>query len=157
MNHIQLISVALDLAASPNPTDAALRRSISTLYYSVFHKLMHFVAVTLAPGAEDKEHWKKLYRSLDHGTSKNRLEAIAKSEPALYPFSQLFTELLNLRHKADYDPSEFDSNQRQVIDKIEQTLLAFIDFDKITSEKRVDVAVTLLLPDRNDNGARRKS
>jgi hypothetical protein len=158
VNHYRsLVVVAMDLATTKAPSEAALRRSLSTLYYACFHRAMQFVADTLAPGAVGSPAWTKLYRALDHRPAKNRLALISENIPTLSPFSQLFGRLLDERQRADYDPAAFDLDSREMLSLIQDVVIAMGAFDTLTQDQRLEVAVALLLPERKEDSFQRRS
>lgn len=98
-----------------NVSQAALRRSISTAYYALFHLLV----------AETADRWQGspagvtgVQRALNHASMKNSSLAFAKSDwtdwhgiehsvpPALRNVAEAFAGLQEERHTADYDNHE---------------------------------------------------
>jgi hypothetical protein len=157
IDYRDLLIVAAQLAGPQDATEAALRRSVSTLYYAYFHRLMRFVADGIAPGASGSPGWVKLYRFLEHRQTRDRLTSIGKTVPALRPFSQHFARLLEERQRADYDPAAFSLTREDVLRLIRETIDAGTAFDALTKDERFEVAVTLLLPERKKDDLQRKS
>lgn len=102
------------------PTDADLRRSISTAYYAVFHSVLTAGADRFF-GAHNRGEvgYRLLYRAYDHGRMKSRCEQVAKEKldrseqerfgraafhADLVDFAQAFKRLQASRERADYDP-----------------------------------------------------
>lgn len=91
------------------PTQANLRRCISTCYYSVFHALAKACADGLVGSTKSRrpnKAWVEVYRGLEHGPSKNacsQARGIAFPED-LKAFSDAFVQLQETRHLVDYDP-----------------------------------------------------
>ncbi len=52
------------------PTQANLRRAVSTAYYAVFHSLAQTAADMLI-GRKRTSDWHQVYRALEHGNAKN--------------------------------------------------------------------------------------
>jgi hypothetical protein len=152
-----LLVVAVHLAKPQEANEAALRRSVSTLYYAYFHRLMRFVADGIASNASGSPGWAKLYRSLDHRPTRNRLASIGKSVPALGPFSQHFARLLDERQRADYDPVAFNLTREDVLRLIREMIDAGTAFDTLTKDERFEIAVALLLPERKEDDLQRRS
>ena len=94
---------------SKRPTQANLRRCISTCYYAVFHALAKACADGLVGATKSRrpnKAWVEVYRGLEHGPSKNacsNARGIAFPED-LKAFSDAFVQLQETRHLVDYDP-----------------------------------------------------
>ena len=92
------------------PNQTMLKRSISNLYYALFHEFCRQVAnlhVGSAPATQRTERYALIYRSLDHGRMKNYFSGTSKSRSVsarVTTLAQIFIDLLDARHKADYDP-----------------------------------------------------
>ena len=66
-------------AATPPPSEADLRRAISTAYYAVFHTLAASNAELIAGQPQSSVSayaWERVYRRLDHGRARNNLRAV---------------------------------------------------------------------------------
>lgn len=120
-----LKTAELLLSAEKNrPTEAALRRAVSSCYYALFHFLARECADLLIGGrgaARSLEAWRQVYRALDHGEvrSKCKNTTILKKFPhAIQRFAGNFIELQKKRHDADYDPFA-----RFAKDDVEQMIL----------------------------------
>jgi hypothetical protein len=118
--HDDLLTLGLQLVDVVPPTQANVRRAVSSAYYAVFHLLI----------AEATSHWSNpslrpaLGRGFDHGLMKTASNRV--SDTRLFPFvgadprdvtnlrsvAKAFAELQEDRHFADYnlikdlDPSE---------------------------------------------------
>lgn len=114
MNWEQLIAIARLLVEAPEhgetrgrPQQARLRRSISTVYYALFHALANSNADSLigtSPDIRQSEEWTRTYRALDHGPAKNSLNstsAMAMFPASLQDFGHTFIALQNQRHDAE--------------------------------------------------------
>jgi hypothetical protein len=133
------------------PSDAVLRRAVSTAYYAAFHALLGTIAemfTTDAPG-----QWRSrllFYRALDHVTARNRckklgLESLPKEEanffeipqfaPELRGFANVFVALQEQRHKADYDP-ELRLTKELALDAVEDATGAIHDLKSAGIDQR---------------------
>lgn len=97
------------LTATMHPTEAEIRRSISSSYYAVFHALAQVCANSLIGPIESKrpKHaWVEVYRGLNHGVCKKACEqANSVNFPeCIKKFADAFIQLQEKRHLADYDP-----------------------------------------------------
>ena len=92
------------------PTDANLRRAVSTTYYAAFHALSQSCADTLVgPYSADyaREHWVAAYRTLEHRQVRNKFANLGRMTSfsnQVRDFARRFNDLQDLRHRADYDP-----------------------------------------------------
>ena len=106
MNSHDLIETARGLTElSPRrPSQANLRRAVSTAYYAVFHCLAATVADALM-GKGRSDAWHQTYRALEHGSArracKNK-EALAGFPSGIQSFAETFSDLQRARHQADY-------------------------------------------------------
>ncbi len=106
----ELLELARELVERPpaNPTQARLRRAVSTAYYALFHLLID-EAVSKWP---IERHRNILARTFNHGAMKKACEEIVKKErrgdvpPALALVAETFIQLQQHRHTADYDNSK---------------------------------------------------
>ena len=55
------------------PTQASLRRAVSTAYYAMFHCLAYAAANVLV-GRDRSPAWHRVYRALEHGRARNACE-----------------------------------------------------------------------------------
>jgi len=109
-----LLKVGEHLAKQPKrgrPSQAKLRRSVSSAYYALFHALLLLAANQLVGSSPQKRQtlaWAKIYRSVEHGKARNCCVEVAKGRwPAsqdLQRFAAAFTSLQADRFDADYDP-----------------------------------------------------
>ena len=92
------------------PSNASLRRSLSTVYYAMFHTLAKTGADLLigelnTPCSE--QAWRRVYRGLDHGRAKlacRNQNIMSKFPSSIQEFGSFFVEMQEVRHSADYDP-----------------------------------------------------
>jgi len=108
-----LLRAARSLAkANPKrPSQAFLRRSVSTAYYALFDRLARLCADAFIGRAAGTERaWTQAYRVLDHGPAKTGcIEAANPGSAMGFPpeithFADAFVTLQALRHEADYNP-----------------------------------------------------
>ena len=106
MNPRDLIETARGLTElSPRrPTQANLRRAVSTAYYAVFHCLAGAIADMLM-GKGRNEAWHQVYRALEHASARNacrNMEVVRGFPPGIQGFADRFVVLQEARHRADY-------------------------------------------------------
>ena len=126
-------------SADPPPTQADLRRAISTAYYAVFHTLAASNAELIAgqPQSSISAYaWERVYRRLDHGRAQNNLRAVLNllSPPGAF-FARTFIELQGMRQEADYDPN-FSITYTRTLNTIGQAETAISNFAQLTQEER---------------------
>lgn len=91
------------------PTEASLRRAISSCYYSVFHTLAKLAADCLigaTPAKRPNKAWIEVYRGLNHNTchAACRDAGYINFPNEIKQFADAFVQLQDARHQADYDP-----------------------------------------------------
>lgn len=147
-------------ARAPNPpSDAQLRRAVSTAYYAVFHLLVQEGAERfMGPGSQSAAGYGVLYRSFNHGRIKSVCEALNVTRlsktlqqqlgrtavsPDARSFADAFPALQEARHLADYDPSALFvlSNASDLIDAAEA---AMATFGRITPGEKADILALML-------------
>lgn len=114
------------------PTPAAIRRAISTAYYAVFHALTASNVDVLIGPVHDQltaDAWIRIYRGLDHGYANSQLQRnrIGFSADA-QRFADLFRDLQNERHNADYNPRATFTTQTATawLNKAEAAIIDFL-------------------------------
>lgn len=124
---------------SKNPTQASLRRSVSTAYYALFHLLIHEASANWSR-ADTRDY---LARSFEHRTMK---QASTWAENATYDggispqvvaklrsVARAFRELQLQRHLADYsNATKWDRIKASA--KVNQAKTAFNDWKSIRNE-----------------------
>ena len=84
VNPHDLVQTARRLVESgaPQPTQADLRRAVSTAYYALFHCLAG-TAADLLTGASRGKEWHQVYRALEHGKARDacRQQAAMRTFP----------------------------------------------------------------------------
>ena len=101
-----LIQTARRLAqpSAAQPTQADLRRAVSTAYYALFHCLAA-TAADLLTGSSRSPEWHQVYRALEHGKAKRacRQQGALRAFPMeIRDFAEIFADLQGARHEADY-------------------------------------------------------
>ena len=126
-------------SAAPPPSQADLRRAISTAYYAVFHTLSASNAELIAGPPQSNVSayaWERVYRRLDHGRAQNNLRAVLNLlSPTGEYFARTFIDLQGLRKEADYDPN-FSISYSDAVNIIAQAETAIINFAQLTQEER---------------------
>src|SRR5580692_1579368 len=124
---------------SKNPTQASLRRSVSTAYYALFHLLVQEASANWSR-ADTRDY---LARAFEHKTMK---DASTRAENATYDSSvspqvatklksvaRAFRELQLQRHLADYsNATKWDRIKASA--KVDQAKTAFNDWKSIRNE-----------------------
>lgn len=125
-----LLATARKLLAG-TPSEADLRRCVSTTYYAVFHHLSAVCCDLLVRDATLGSANHQVYRSIEHGLAKAaclECRTPGKGFPtAIVDYAQLFTQLQIRRHAADYDPTARFSAMaaEQLITRAEAATAAF--------------------------------
>lgn len=126
-------------AAAPPPSQADMRRAVSTAYYALFHTLAASNAELIAgqPQSNISSYaWERVYRRLDHGRAKNNLRAaLDMLSQTGANFARIFIELQHQRHNADYNPN-IQLVRSDAINIIGQAQTAIRDFAQLTQEER---------------------
>lgn len=153
-----------DASRQPPPTDAQLRRAVSTAYYAVFHTVLRAAAQRfMGPAQERTAGYALLYRSFDHRTMKTVCEALQVStlkdrykhhlrrtavSQDIREFADAFTDLQEARHLADYDPTAAfqPADVSSLVDTAEVAMAAF---DRVASDELADVLALLMVGARN--------
>ena len=135
MKPLDLIEAARDMTESGRgrPTQAKLRRAVSTAYYAMFHCLAG-CAANLLIGRTRKPAWHQTYRALEHGKARNACED--KRAMAVFPqevrgFAKAFVLLQKARQHADYalDGRYSKLDVLGAIDMAERTIAGFAQTD----------------------------
>ncbi len=141
------------------PSQAELRRSVSTAYYVVFHTLAR-AGADLFVGADKRESaaYALIYRSFNHGRIKSvcamlQSPTLNKSvqqqldrdsiSGAARNFANNFLSSQEARHLADYDPRE-EFRVSKAVDQIAITEAAIADFAAIPSDEKIDILALML-------------
>lgn len=160
-----LVAVArLLLSAGPAtpPSEAQLRRAVSTAYYALFHKVLRAGAERfMGVGKQRSAGYGLIYRGFNHGRMKTvcaslnvatlsktlqQLGRIAVSQD-MRDFAGAFVALQEARHLADYDPSTVFTLSAST-DLVDVADAAMTAFDRATPDERADVLALMLISPR---------
>ena len=138
----ELISTCYRLVpqtVTPPPSQADMRRAISTAYYALFHTLAASNGELIAgqPQSNISSYaWERVYRRLDHGRTQNNLRAaLSLLSSSGANFARTFIDLQGLRQDADYNPNA-RITRSDTINIIAQAQIAISDFARLTQEER---------------------
>ena len=133
------------------PAQAAIRRAISTAYYAAFHALTASNADVLVGPARDQQTanaWVRTYRNLNHNQAKTQLQQHRNSlSTDAQVFADLFRDLQNERHNADYNPATSFTHQT-AINWLNKAEAAITDFLLTSQSERAAIAIFTLTRDR---------
>jgi uncharacterized protein (UPF0332 family) len=133
------------------PTDEHIRRAISSAYYALFHSLATSNADALIGAPQDRitaAAWSRVYRGLDHGTARRELQRHRQEVSAgSQIFADIFQDLQNRRHSADYDHNAvFTGNEATIW--LAEAEVAIIDYMQIDLNERAYIAALTLIRGR---------
>ena len=151
MNPRDLIETAHRLAqpGAAQPTQADLRRAISTAYYALFHCLAA-AAADLLTGSDRSPEWHQVYRALEHGKAKRacRQQRALRAFPMeIRRFAEMFVDLQEARHEADY-ALEGEYSKPDVLAIINRAGDAINEFEQAGVRHRRGFAVHVLFKRR---------
>lgn len=130
------------------PAPAAIRRAISTAYYAVFHALTASNADVLIGPVHNQltaDAWIRIYRGLDHGYAKSQLQRNRTGLSAdAQKFADLFRDLQNERHNADYNP-QATFTIHAATTWLNNAEAAIIDFLQTSQSERAAIAILTLI------------
>lgn len=106
---------------------------MSTAYYALFHELCRNTAdCMIGTKSADRSGpaWRQAYRSVDHAFCKKQCkngQVMGKFPKDIEDFGNLFVDLQEDRHRADYDPETtfLRTNVVANIDAAEDAIIAF--------------------------------
>ncbi len=155
MQPLDLIRTAKRLSRGRSrgrPRQSDLRRAVSTAYYALFHALCRLCADALVGTGSNRNQpaWKQVYRALEHGSCKKRCASrlIQESFPdAIQHFCEVFVQLQDKRHEADYAPEACFtlSNVEQDIFYAEEAIRAL---SSLAMQDKKSFAIWVLLRQR---------
>ena len=152
MKPLDLVEAARSMTESGpgRPTQARLRRAVSTAYYAMFHCLAG-CAANLIIGRARKPAWHQTYRALEHGKARNACED--KGPMAAFPqevrhFAKTFVILQKARQQADYALDTDDYQESDVLVYIAAAELAIGQFEEADIEARRGFAALALFRQR---------
>ena len=152
MNPRDLMEVARVLAESGHapPTQARLRRAISTAYYAMFHCLAASAA-DLFIGTERNSAWHRTYRALEHGRARSACRQ-AQTTPEfpveIRDFAEAFVALQKARQEADYALDTPAYQRSDVRDHIASAELAIRQFGQAAVDARRSLVAHVLFRQR---------
>jgi len=155
--HRDLIEQAQHLATRERgkPRQASLRRAVSAAYYALFHLLINEGTLRLVPSSPERLRT-QVQRAFAHGEMKNACEQIAKSsgvllglvisplEAELKTVAEVFVELQQQRHLADYDLSQ-SFNRIDVLGIIAKANSAISAWNRVRNAPNANVFLAALL------------
>jgi len=158
-NELLAVARLLTDETSGAPSDAQLRRSVSTAYYAVFNKILREAADRfVGPNQSSKAAYRLVYRNFEHGRVKevcirlcaSRLSEQMKRELGrdsvsreMRDFASSFPFLQAARQHADYDPS-FVILLVDAADQIAAAQTAIAAFDQTAEDERTDVLALMM-------------
>ena len=128
------------------PTQADLRRAVSTAYYAQFHCLAGTAADLLAGTSPDSPEWLQVYRALEHDKARRacRQQAVMRTFPMeIRNFAEAFDALQKARQHADYAP-EGEYSKPDVLATINTAEDAIVEFEQAGARHRRSFAVHVL-------------
>ena len=152
MNARDLIETAHGLTelSRRRPTQANLRRALSTAYYAVFHCLAATVADALM-GKGRGDAWHQTYRALEHGSARRacrNMQAMREFPPEIQDFAETFNDLQKVRHRADY-ALDGRYNKADVLEEIEVAEMAIAGLEGAALQHRRRFAAHVLFKRRS--------
>lgn len=156
VSHSDLLAAARQLAGSSGgqpPSQASLRRAVSTIYYALFHCMAENCADMLVgePGSGgSRPAWIQAYRALEHGRAKQRADQnqIYRFPAGIQRFAKQFALMQGKREVADYNPAG-SFEQSDVISDINDSASAIAQFRQAPERDRRAFAAYVLMPLRN--------
>ena len=152
MNPLDLIEAARALTESGGapPTQARLRRAVSTAYYAMFHCLAASAA-DLFIGTVRSPAWHRAYRALEHGRARRaclRGQTMREFPAEIRDFAEAFVILQEARQQADYALDVDVYRKSDVLDYLDSAERAISRFEQADAEARRGFAAHVLFPQR---------
>ena len=153
MNSPDLIEAARALteAGGAPPTQARLRRTVSTAYYAMFHTLAASAA-DLFIGTERNPAWHRTYRALEHGKAKSACrqgQTMREFPVEVRDFARAFVVLQIKRQQADYALDAPAYEKSDVLRRIASAEQAISRFEHADEEARRGFAAHVLFRQRS--------
>jgi hypothetical protein len=135
-----------DTKGRVNLRKAAMRRAISGAYYAVFHALCFVCASELIGWSQDNALLEPIYRLLDHGTAKKRLNSrdAYMIGPSLADIGNNFLSLQEARNAADYSPPGLQVRHDETLRLVELAQETVTLIETLTPQDRKKLAVLLI-------------
>ena len=131
------------------PTQAYLRRAVSTAYFAVFHALARTAADTLISN-KGSAAWHQAYRALEHGSAtracQNKKE-MQQFPHAIRDFADIFVTLQSERQLADYALEE-RYYKRRTLSLIASAERAIDNLESAGKQDRSDFVARMLFKRR---------
>ena len=152
MNPHDLMEAARALAESgpAPPTQARLRRAVSTAYYAMFHCLATSAA-DLFIGSERTPAWHRTYRALEHGRARSACQqgwGMREFPEEVRDFARAFVVLQKARQQADYALDADAYQESDVLGHIASAELAINRFEQANVEAKRGFAAHMLFRQR---------
>ena len=144
---LALADVLVALSGRGSFLQAALRRSVSTAYYALFHALCTLCSDSLVRWSRT-DLVDRTYRSLDHGTARRRLAALAStssSGSSIKRVSTLFSLMQDQRNDADYERPRVLLSRNEAVLSIRNAREAIELLTAMDDDARRQLAVELLV------------
>ena len=138
-------------ALMERPTQARLRRAVSTVYYAMFHTLA-VTAADLLMGTARSPAWHRVYRALEHGQAKKacqRGRAMGEFPADIREFARAFVVLQTERQKADYALDTKVYETTDVLASIVSAEWAIDGFARVDVESRRNFVAHVLFRQRS--------
>ena len=156
VNQNDLLSAARQLAGGSSgipPSQATLRRAVSTTYYALFHCMAENCADMLVgdpSSGRSEPAWQQAYRALEHGRAKQRCgqDQINRFPVEIQNFAKRFASMQGKRESADYNPGAAFA-QSEIITDINNTENDIAQFRQAPERDRRAFAAYVLMPLRN--------
>jgi len=159
-----LLAVARALSSDPMASEAALRRAVSTAYYAVFHTVVRAAASRfVGASGQHAASYAIVYRSFEHSRIREVCAALeAPTLKAVYQrrlspriamsqsvrdFAEIFQDLQDKRHEADYSPI-FPVAVLDVRTIMEAAEVAMSAFDQIAPDEKAEVLALMMVKTR---------
>lgn len=148
-DHLLEQAESLITGMSPRrPRQADLRRGISAAYYAVLHFVMAAVVdMVLGKTVSRDANYARVYRSLDHGDLKKRLNEVRAIGSNIKAFIDAAVALQNDRLEADYNPL-FRVTKSDALTKIKLARSAIDSFKDASEGDQVSCLVVMLFKER---------
>ena len=153
MNPHDLMEVARALAepGDATPTQAGLRRAVSTAYYAMFNCLA-MSAADLFIGTERSPAWHRTYRALEHGRARSacrQAQTMPEFPAEIRDFADAFVELQMARQQADYALDTAAYRTSDVLGYVVSAERAISPFERAAVEARRAFAAHVLFRQRS--------
>ena len=136
------------------PTQASIRRAISTAYYGMFHALLASntdTLIGLPQNTIDIAGWSRIYRNTQHRRTYDQMQRILNQDQpqfsaAVRVYAHTFCRLQRSRHSSDYDPLAGPFSIPYAQGLIDQAESATTDFLQVSASERAALAVLTTIP-----------